>query len=82
MDAHVELDVRVGVVDCHRCWGVDVDDLVGGGLVGVACCYAEHVVVRHFEAMQILMLRCSVLLLCGFSHECTSAPLPWLEELE
>ena len=62
LDADVEFDIGVRVFDCHGCWGVDVDDLVGGGLVGVACCYAKDVVMRHSEVMAMLSLWCCVLL--------------------
>lgn len=63
LDADVELDVCVGVLDGHGCGSVDVDDLMGGGLVGVACCYAEDVVVRHVEALAMLNL-CVVCCCC------------------
>ena len=59
MNADVQPNVCVRVFDCHGCGGVDVDDLVGGGLVGVACCYAEDVIVRHVEALAMLSL-CAV----------------------
>ena len=53
LDADVELDVCVGVLNGHGCSSVDVDDLVGRGLVGMACCYADRKSTRlnssHWE---------------------------------
>lgn len=68
MDTDVQGDVGMGALNFHRSWGVDIDDLVAGWIVGVACGHAEDIVMRHFEQMaryQLLAGCCG----CGFGHE-------------
>ena len=50
MNADVERDVRVRVLDLHGLWSVDIDNLVVGWFIRMTGGHAEDVVVRHVEA--------------------------------